>query len=108
MFLSKRLPYHKGIGTANLECLACGLPTITDSSNDFFGSGFPIKSWSQFISIESRDPKYLSDLFIMLFRDPDLRKSIGLSGKAFIEDNLTWEKITDLIEIMYKRILAKD
>jgi len=106
--LTSNIPYYKGFGTANIEIMASGLPVIVDADSDFFGDKFPIKANGHFIKIESRDPKWLAAKFIELFENPELRERIGRAGQKFVKETLTWDKITDEIELVYKNTLVKN
>lgn len=101
MFLSENLPYHKGIGGANFEMMASGLPIVLDAPDNFFGDDYPFKNGEQFISVKSRDPEYLSKIFIELFENQQLREKIGKGGQKFVREVLSWAKIIDKIEIVY-------
>jgi len=101
MFLSENLSYHKGVGGANFEIMASGLPVVLDATDNFFGDDYPFKNGEQFISAKSRDPEYLSKIFIELFENPQLREKIGKAGQKFVREVITWDKIIDKLELVY-------
>lgn len=101
------IPYRKGIGTANIEIMASGLPVIADADSNFFGEKFPIKANEHFVKVESREPKWLSAKFIELFENSQMRERIGKAGQKFVREILTWDKIIDEIELVYKDTLNK-
>lgn len=100
MFFSN-VPYSKGVGSANIELMASGLPVILDAYEDNFGPDKPFKNMIHFVRLESRDPKWLSKKIIELFNNPDLREKIGRSSKEFVLKNLTWEKVIQSFENIY-------
>lgn len=106
MFFSN-VPYSKGVGSANIELMASGLPVILDAYEDNFGPGMPFKNGIHFIKLDSRDPIWLSDKIIELFNNPDLREKIGRAGKEFVTTNLTWEKIMPSLEGIYIQAIKK-
>jgi glycosyltransferase involved in cell wall biosynthesis len=106
MFFSN-VPYSKGVGSANIELMASGLPVILDAYEDNFGPGMPFKNGIHFVKLDSRDPIWLSNKIIELFNNPDLRERIGRAGKEFVTTNLTWDKIMPLLEDIYFQAIKK-
>ena len=102
MFMSEALPYYKGIGTANLELMAAGLPVLVDADNMAFGNDFPLLNNKHLITIESRSPEYLASIFISLFEDSEKRKMLGINGREFVNKIITWDKISDIMIEKYK------
>ena len=100
--LDSSIAYSKGLGIANLEIMASGIPAVVDIDDDFFGANYPIKNNEHYIKVESRDPKWLAQKYIELFENPNLRQRIGLKGRKFSKDVLTWDRIIDDIEELYK------
>jgi glycosyltransferase involved in cell wall biosynthesis len=105
MFFSN-VPYCKGVGAANIELMASGLPVILDAYEDNFGPNLPFKNGIHFIKLESRDPKWLANKIIELYENPALREQIGSAGKQFVLEQLSWVKITPLMEQLYVSILS--
>ena len=100
--LAANIPYYKGFGTANIETMASGLPVIVDADDNFFGDKFPIKANVHFIKAVNRNPRWLAAKFIELFENPRMRERIGKAGQRFVREVLTWDKIIDEIELVYK------
>lgn len=105
VLLTKNIPFHKGFGTANIETMVSGLPVIVDADSNFFGEKFPIQKHEHFIQVADRDPKKLAKKFIELFENNEMREKIGKAGKKFVKDILTWDKITDELEQVYKNVI---
>ncbi len=108
MFLSGSLPYHRGVGVANLETMAYGLPTIVDISDDFFGSKFPLVDGENCVKLERRDPELFAAKIIELFEKPELRKKIGTNGKTFVHKTMLWENIIEELENVYKGLIEEN
>jgi len=106
MFFSK-LPYSKGVGSANIELMASGLPAILNVEDDNFGPDKPFKNGIHYVKVESRDPEWLSKKIIELFENPDLRERIGKAGKDFVTTQLTWEKTCPVFENLYTEVIEK-
>lgn len=106
MFLSAELPFAQGVGAANLETMAFGLPAVLDATEDFFGERFPFRSREHFIMAKNRDPQALSAKFIELFENPQLRKKVGMGGQKFVRETLDMDKVMDEMELIYKKVRA--
>ncbi len=102
------LPYRKGLGTANMELMASGIPVVADIDDYFFGENYPILSNVHFVKVGDRDPKWLANNFLELFQNNELREKIGTNSKAFIENVMTWERIINDIDKLYHNILNKE
>jgi glycosyltransferase involved in cell wall biosynthesis len=100
MFFSN-IPYSKGVGSANIELMASGLPVILNVDENNFGPDKPFKNGIHYVKLESRNPEWLSKKIIELFENPDLRERIGKAGKEFVTTQLTWEKNIPLFENIY-------
>lgn len=102
------LTYNKGLGTANMELMASGIPVVADIDDYFFGENYPILSNVHFVKVGDRDPKWLANNFLELFQNNELREKIGTNSKAFIENVMTWERIINDIDKLYHNILNKE
>jgi glycosyltransferase involved in cell wall biosynthesis len=102
------IPYPKGVGSANLELMASGLPVIIDAYDDNFGPDFPFKNGIHFVKLESKEPEWLANKIIELFENAEMRERIGKAGKDFVTIQLTWANIIPLIETVYKKAIDQN
>lgn len=102
MFFSN-MPYCRGVGSANIELMASGLPVILDADDDNFGPMMPFRDGIHFIKLKKRDPVWLATKIIELFGDSELRQNIGTAGREFVTTQLNWEKVLPLMEDLYIR-----
>jgi glycosyltransferase involved in cell wall biosynthesis len=108
MFLSEHLPFNKGVGTTNLETMACGLPTIIDAGDAFFGTEYEFVGGKEFILPQTRQPEELAAIICELFENEELRSRVGNAGRYFVQDLLTWDHIiTDLEEVYHNQLGSK-
>lgn len=104
VLFTANVPYHQAFGTANVETMASGLPVIVDADDNFFGDKFPIKANEHFVKAVNRNSRWLAAKFIELFENPRMRERIGKAGQKFVREVLTWDKIIDEIELVYKDV----
>jgi glycosyltransferase involved in cell wall biosynthesis len=74
-----------GHGLNAVEGMAAGLPTISNLENDDYV--LPMKRWSYFgeCPLVSASPENLVEVLRKLIERPDLRKEIGIAGRAYVE-----------------------
>ncbi|MDD2228293.1 MAG: glycosyltransferase family 4 protein [Candidatus Cloacimonetes bacterium] len=107
LFVSN-VPFCKGVGSANIELMASGLPVILDAYDDNFGSDMPFKNGVHFIKLESRDPDWLAEKIVELMNDSELRERIGKAGQEFVLTQLTWGRVLPLIEALYRSYIQNN
>ncbi|MGA7216378.1 MAG: glycosyltransferase family 4 protein [Terrimicrobiaceae bacterium] len=89
--------WYEAFSLATIEAAACGLPVVATSINgteDFIQPGVNgafVKS----------DPKNIAEVLDPLIRDPEHRKEMGRNAKQLVEQNYTWDRVTEQTEKAY-------
>lgn len=90
---------YVGLGTATLEAMTLGIPSISNAPSNLFGESL-LKDMDNYIYTDGVDIQKITDKILVLLNDEEKRKTIGANGIAFIEENLTWEKVgTKMIDL---------
>lgn len=50
---------------------------------------------------KEKDAAEIAEKILILFRDPDLSKMLGMNGKKFIEEKFCWEKVSGNLKELY-------
>ena len=50
---------------------------------------------------KEKDAVEIAEKILILFRDPNLSKELGLNGKRFIEEKFCWEKVSGNLKDLY-------
>jgi glycosyltransferase involved in cell wall biosynthesis len=88
--------------------MACGLPTIIDAGDAFFGTEYEFVGGKEFILPQTRQPEELAAIICELFENEELRSRVGNAGRYFVQDLLTWDHIiTDLEEVYHNQLGSK-
>lgn len=96
--------YSEGFSVAILEALACGKPCIITT-----GCNFPkLERIQAGKIIEPRSSELTETLIYFLSLSDDERNNMGYSGREYVINNLTWEKIAKKMLMVYTKILNKD
>jgi len=56
--------------------------------------------------VPPRDARSLADRLWKVYADPDTARSMGLRGRAFVERELSLERMVDAHEALYRRALG--
>ena len=96
--------YHEGLSTVVLEAMSCGLPVV---ANDIPGNRTVISSGFNGILVSPKSPKSLADAILKLLNDDNLRKEIGKAARTTVEENYSWDKITQKVIDCYQALLQQ-
>lgn len=96
--------YHEGLPTALLEAMSCSVPII---ATDVRGNRDLISHGENGILVPSRNPKKLAEAISLILDDEHLRTKYGGNARKTIENNYTWDKVSDKILRCYLSFLEK-
>ena len=95
---------EEGLGLVFLEAAAAGLPLIATRRG-----GIPeiVREGLNGLLLEQHDdPRELAAKIIQLLNDRDLRLRLGQQGRAWVQENFTWEKVAQRQEEVYDEIMS--
>ena len=94
--------HYEGVPTVLLEGMSRGLPVVATnigSNADIISSGF-----NGFL-VPPKCPEAMASVILDLLDNYSLRKKVGKEARRTIEENYTWDRITDKVLNCYKSIL---
>jgi glycosyltransferase involved in cell wall biosynthesis len=94
--------WYEAFSLATIEAAACGLPIVATSINgteDFIQPG----STGEFVK---SDPSHIAQVIEPLIQNAEKRKEMGENARRLVEQNYTWDRVTDATENAYKEYLA--
>jgi len=94
--------FSEGMPTALLEAMACGLPSI---GTNVGGIKEVIEDMKTGILVDPGNSDQLAEKIKLLLSDENLRRRLGENGRKKVLKNYTWEKVTDQIENLYKKVM---
>ena len=80
----------EGLGMVYLEASACGLPVVAGDSG---GAPEAVLEGETGYVVGGRDRDALTDRLITLLRDPELRVRLGAAGRAWTQQQWTWDRL---------------
>lgn len=92
----------EGFGMVLIEGGACGKPVIGTKVG---GIQYVIKDGETGLLVPPKDPCTLANSILLLLKNEDLREKIGQRGRKLVEDNYSWDQITEMTENIYERLV---
>jgi glycosyltransferase involved in cell wall biosynthesis len=106
LFFASLSGKYLGMGTATLESMLMGVPTLCNVTEDHLG-GPVLKDLEQIVLTKGLDPQFIAARLRLLLSDRDLRRHIGTAGRTFVAENMSWEKVGEDMERMLNTVLQK-
>jgi len=94
--------WYEAFSLATIEAAACGLPVVASKINgteDLILSGVN----GEFIE---HDPDHIAATLQRLLANPETLREMGKAGRARVEAEYTWDRVTDLTESAYRSVGA--
>jgi glycosyltransferase involved in cell wall biosynthesis len=94
--------WYEAFSLATIEAAACGLPVVATSINgteDFIQPGVN----GDFVE---SDPKSIAKVIEPLIQDAGKRQEMGRNARRLVEENYTWDRVTEQTENAYKEYLS--
>jgi glycosyltransferase involved in cell wall biosynthesis len=93
------LPSHiEGLSTVILEAMACKIPIV---ATDVRGISEIVKSNQTGLTVPKKNPTALANAIVRLLENPDLSDRLSKNARRLIEEEFTWEKVTDRVVEAY-------
>jgi glycosyltransferase involved in cell wall biosynthesis len=93
VFYSSLTGRYVGLGTATIESMLVGLPTIVNCPLDILGNE-KLVDMDNIIHCPGLVPEIIAVKLREVLTNPNLRKKIGQSGKEFVIKNMSWMKVS--------------
>ncbi len=94
----------EGFGVAALEASAMELPVV---ASNIHGIPDVVADGETGILVPPRDPRALADAIERVVRDSGLGRTMGLRGRAFVQENYRWQDNAAQMEALYSRLVAR-
>jgi glycosyltransferase involved in cell wall biosynthesis len=94
-----------GLGTASLEVMAAGIPTIAAVRPDNF-LGITLRSWRDLVLVEPGNTQQLASSILRLLADPELRRELGENQRKLVDANFAMSVVADAHHDLYLRAIS--
>lgn len=103
LFYSSLTGKYVGLGTATIEAMLLGLPTVVNTPLDLLGAGFLVDR-QHLIQCTSGDPAEIAARLELLLADADLRRRVGEGGRMFVKQHLNWDVVAQQMANVLRQV----
>lgn len=97
LFYSSLTGKYVGLGTATIEAMLMGLPTMANVPLDLLGRHL-LEDNVHLFQETSFDPHRIAERLTETLSDAKLRASVGEGGRRFVRDNMNWDVVAQDME----------
>jgi glycosyltransferase involved in cell wall biosynthesis len=94
--------YYEGLPTVILEAMACGIPVV---ATNIRAHADVISNGANGFLVPVRSPHDMAKTICMLLGDEDSRRMVGKAARQAVEENYTWDKVSEKVVDCYERLL---
>lgn len=94
-----------GLGTATLEAMLTGVPTIVNAYPSILGCA-PLEDMKHLVLSNGLSVEAVAERLRLLLADEALRRSIGQSGRRFVLEHMNWEKVAADMEALLEEVVS--
>lgn len=103
LFYSSLTGKYVGLGTATIEAMLLGLPTVVNTPLDLLGAGILVDR-QHLIQCTSGDPAEIAARLELLLADADLRRRVGEGGRMFVKQHLNWDVVAQQMANVLRQV----
>lgn len=92
LFFSSLTGRYIGLGTATIESMLMGVPTVANVPADLLGKA-RLKDMEDIVLLKDLSPEPISEKLRSLLDNRDLRMRIGQGGRAFVSEHMSWDRV---------------
>lgn len=104
LFFSSLTARYVGLGTATIESMLLGVPTVANVYPTLLGKA-RLADLENIALCGGASPEEIADKIRLLLKEQALREKIGKAGREFIRKNLDWDKIASEIEALILEVI---
>jgi len=107
MFYSSLTGQYVGLGTATIEAMLLGLPTVVNTPLDLLGTGVMVDK-EDLVQCTSVDPEKIAERLNLLLSDTALRQRVGQGGRNFVQRYLNWDVVArEMAQVLQQAVEHK-
>ena len=91
---------YTGLGTATIEAMFLGVPSVVNTPLNLIGTGSLIDG-ANLVHLLNCDPDNIAKKIRPLLREELLRQEVGIGGREFVKKHLDWDLVAEqMIEVL--------
>ncbi len=106
LFYSSLTGKYVGLGTATIEAMLLGLPTVVNMPLELLGTGVLVDR-QHLVQCTSGDPAEIASRLELLLADAELRRRVGEGGRMFVKQHLNWDVVAQQMAAVLQKAAEK-
>jgi len=103
VFYSSLTGKYVGLGTATIEAMLLGVPTVVNTPLDLIGKGLLVDK-ETLVQCRETEPTLIAQKIDLLLADRRLRQRIGMGGRNFVNTHLRWDVVARDFEKLFEQL----
>ena len=107
VFYSSLTGKYSGLGTAAIEAMLQGVPTVANAPLDLFGTA-NMENGRHLVQLLCLEPKHIAASIRPLLLDESVRRKVGQGGRDFVSRYLNWQVVAKDMENILLESMRND
>lgn len=95
---------YVGMGTATIEAMLLGVPTVVNTPLDLLGTATLIDG-EHLVQCTDNVPEVIAERLRPLLTDKAFRQRVGLGGRHFVQEHMSWPTVARDMEALLTRLI---
>ena len=95
---------YLGLGTATIESMLMGLPTMANVPADLLGLAL-LEDMRHIAFVDAASPEQIAEKIRVLLKHEGLRQKIGHEGRQFILTHMRWDNVAEKMENLFVSLI---
>lgn len=105
VFFSSLTGRYVGLGTATIEAMLMGVPTVVNAYAGILGR-HRLEDWQHVVLLPSLAEEAIAECLRKLLTDEPLRRAVGLGGRRFVSEHMSWQRVALDLESVLAQVVA--
>jgi glycosyltransferase involved in cell wall biosynthesis len=105
IFFSSLTGRYVGLGTATIEAMLMGVPTVVNAYAGILGR-HRLEDWQHVVLLPSLAEEVIADRLRRLLTDEALRRTVGRGGRSFVSEHMSWQRVASDLESVLARVVS--
>jgi glycosyltransferase involved in cell wall biosynthesis len=105
VFFSSLTGRYVGLGTATIEAMLMGVPTVVNAYADILRR-HRLVDWQHAVLLPSLAEEAIAERLRRLLSDDALRRTVGHGGRQFVSEHMSWQQIASDLEYVLAQVVS--
>jgi glycosyltransferase involved in cell wall biosynthesis len=105
VFFSSLTGRYVGLGTATIEAMLMGVPTVVNAYAGILGRA-RLEDWRHVVLLPNLSEEAIAERLRKLLTDEALRRAVGDAGRRFVSEHMSWQRVTSDMESVLAQVVS--